>query len=39
MTYVLCIGAFASLMPRIADSLVSLLETGADREPEIIEQV
>ncbi|KAF3942735.1 hypothetical protein CMV_030637 [Castanea mollissima] len=30
---------FIPFMPRIADSLVSLLETGADREPEIIEQI
>lgn len=29
----------SSFLPRIADSLVSLLESGADREPEIIEQV
>lgn len=26
-------------MPRVADSLVSLLESGADREPDIVEQV
>ncbi|XP_037492635.1 small subunit processome component 20 homolog [Jatropha curcas] len=30
---------FISFLPRIADSLVSLLESGADREPEIIEQI
>lgn len=30
---------WASFLPRIADSLVSLLKSGADREPEIIEQV
>ncbi|XP_068304217.1 uncharacterized protein [Pyrus communis] len=29
---------FIPFLPRIADSLVSLLESGADREPEIIEQ-
>lgn len=28
-----------SFLPRIVDSLVSLLESGADREPEIVEQV
>jgi len=30
---------FARLLPRIIDSLVSLLENGGDREPDIIEQV
>ncbi|KAM1823011.1 hypothetical protein ACFX1X_025378 [Malus domestica] len=30
---------FIPFLPRIADSLVSLLESGADREPEIIEQI
>lgn len=30
---------FARLFPRIVDALVSLLESGADREPDIIEQV
>lgn len=30
---------FARLFPRIVDSLASLLESGADREPDIIEQV
>jgi len=30
---------FSSLLPRIVDSLVSLLESGGDREPDIIEQV
>ena len=30
---------YASFLPRIVDSLVSLLQSGADREPEIIEQV
>ena len=30
---------FVRLLPRIVDSLVSLLEGGADRESEIIEQV
>jgi hypothetical protein len=29
----------ARLFPRIVDSLASLLESGADREPDIIEQV
>ncbi|KAK0579383.1 hypothetical protein LWI29_025507 [Acer saccharum] len=30
---------FFLFLPRLADSLVSLLENGADREPEIIEQI
>lgn len=30
---------FSSFLPNFAESLVSLLESGADREPEIIEQV
>lgn len=30
---------FARLLPRIVESLVSLLENGGDREPDIIEQV
>ncbi|XP_058734295.1 uncharacterized protein LOC131606025 [Vicia villosa] len=30
---------FIPLFPRIVDSLVSLLESGADREPDIIEQI
>lgn len=30
---------FDSFLPRIVDSLASLLQSGADREPEIIEQV
>ncbi|KAK3187940.1 hypothetical protein Dsin_027501 [Dipteronia sinensis] len=30
---------FFPFLPRLADSLVSLLENGADREPEIIEQI
>ncbi|KAJ0034624.1 hypothetical protein Pint_25498 [Pistacia integerrima] len=30
---------FLPFLPRIVDSLVSLLESGADREPEIVEQV
>lgn len=30
---------FASFLPHIAESLFSLLESGADTEPEIIEQV
>lgn len=30
---------FARFFPRIVDSLASLLESGADREPDIIEQV
>ncbi|KAK9281533.1 hypothetical protein L1049_004436 [Liquidambar formosana] len=30
---------FFPFLPRIADSLVSLLKSGADREPEIIEQI
>lgn len=30
---------FVPFLPRIADSLASLLESGADREPEIIEQI
>ncbi|XP_061369187.1 uncharacterized protein LOC133312060 isoform X1 [Gastrolobium bilobum] len=30
---------FVPLLPRIVDSLVSLLETGGDREPDIIEQI
>ncbi|KAG6678404.1 hypothetical protein I3842_14G078800 [Carya illinoinensis] len=30
---------FIPFMPRIADSLASLLQSGADREPEIIEQI
>ncbi|KAB1206516.1 hypothetical protein CJ030_MR7G000028 [Morella rubra] len=30
---------FVLFLPRIADSLLSLLECGADREPEIIEQI
>ncbi|KAI4344958.1 hypothetical protein L6164_012131 [Bauhinia variegata] len=30
---------YVPLLPRIVDSLVSLLESGADREPEIIEQI
>ncbi|KAJ8770561.1 hypothetical protein K2173_018052 [Erythroxylum novogranatense] len=30
---------FLSFLPRFADSLVSLLKSGADREPEIIEQI
>ncbi|GAU23591.1 hypothetical protein TSUD_385790 [Trifolium subterraneum] len=30
---------FARLLPRIVDSLASLLESGADREPDIIEQI
>ncbi|KAI5337169.1 hypothetical protein L3X38_016438 [Prunus dulcis] len=30
---------FIPFLPRIADSLVSLLECGADREPEAIEQI
>ena len=29
----------AGFMQRVADSLVSLLNNGADREPEILEQV
>ncbi|KAJ6777070.1 hypothetical protein OIU74_001111 [Salix koriyanagi] len=30
---------FVSFLPRIVDSLVSLLKSGADREPDIIEQI
>nr|KYP57020.1 U3 small nucleolar RNA-associated protein 20 [Cajanus cajan] len=30
---------FVPLLPRIVDSLVSLLESGGDREPDIIEQI
>ncbi|CAL0327253.1 unnamed protein product [Lupinus luteus] len=30
---------FVPLFPRIVDSLVSLLESGGDREPDIIEQI
>ncbi|XP_045811208.1 small subunit processome component 20 homolog isoform X1 [Trifolium pratense] len=30
---------FVPLFPRIVDSLASLLESGADREPDIIEQI
>ncbi|KAF2288911.1 hypothetical protein GH714_022744 [Hevea brasiliensis] len=30
---------FISFLPRIADSFYSLLKSGADREPEIIEQI
>ncbi|XP_048443404.1 U3 small nucleolar RNA-associated protein 20 [Pyrus x bretschneideri] len=30
---------FIPFLPRIADSLVSLLESGTDKEPEIIEQI
>ncbi|KAK8473806.1 hypothetical protein PHAVU_001G253000 [Phaseolus vulgaris] len=30
---------FVPLLPRIIDSLVSLLENGGDREPDIIEQI
>ena len=30
---------FASFLPNIAESIFSLLESGADTEPEIIEQV
>ncbi|XP_040994150.1 uncharacterized protein LOC121240707 [Juglans microcarpa x Juglans regia] len=30
---------FILFLPRIADSLASLLQSGADREPEIIEQI
>lgn len=30
---------FLLFLPRIADSLVSLLESGADREPDIVEQI
>ncbi|KAI3424603.1 uncharacterized protein J3R85_010481 [Psidium guajava] len=30
---------FSPFLPRIVDSLVSLLENGADKEPEIIEQI
>jgi len=30
---------FSRLLPRIVDSLVSLLENGGDKEPDIIEQV
>ncbi|XP_031259480.1 small subunit processome component 20 homolog isoform X1 [Pistacia vera] len=30
---------FLPFLPRIVDSLVSLLESGADREPEIVEQI
>ncbi|KAB1216916.1 hypothetical protein CJ030_MR4G016071 [Morella rubra] len=30
---------FVLFLPRMADSLLSLLESGADREPEIIEQI
>lgn len=37
-TFIVDIG-FARLFPRIVDSLVSLLKSGAAREPDIIEQV
>lgn len=30
---------FVPLLPRVVDSLVSLLESGGDREPDIIEQI
>ncbi|XP_004305310.1 PREDICTED: small subunit processome component 20 homolog [Fragaria vesca subsp. vesca] len=30
---------FIPFLPRIVDSLVSLLQSGADREPEIVEQI
>ncbi|XP_062008273.1 U3 small nucleolar RNA-associated protein 20 [Rosa rugosa] len=30
---------FIPFLPRIVDSLVSLLDSGADREPEIVEQI
>ncbi|XVE81263.1 hypothetical protein DITRI_Ditri15bG0049500 [Diplodiscus trichospermus] len=30
---------FLPFLPRVADSLVSLLKSGADREPDIIEQI
>ncbi|KAK6117548.1 hypothetical protein DH2020_048703 [Rehmannia glutinosa] len=33
------LGDFIPFLPRIADSLESLLQSGADRDPEIIEQI
>ena len=40
MAYLLIVHVgLARLLPRIIDSLVSLLQSGGDREPDIIEQV
>lgn len=37
--WLLSMWVYASFLPRIVDSLASLLHNGADRDPEIIEQV